>query len=267
LMELLAPGLAVWRNQPYGEVDDEFVLDLWRERYESDRQTKWTGNPKDGPVAGHEAAHGPLRCRNIPPSGGLIRGNKYDDFTLMLQEDLFACLSDYAYKYRTLHLDLGWQETHRLLYYYPGAAMGPHSDNTPTRFKDAHGADAFDPVAPSRVLCTLQFLTTDEKDFIGGELYFPFLDVEYRPSKGDTLIYPANFLHTHGVQAVLDGIRITNLSCFCQGDFTKFAWVDQGGGGGRDSDSNIPMQGGNMHIEHEDLGERLKFKWRSYANS
>ena len=39
-MELLAPGLAVWRNRPYGEVDDEFVLDLWRERYESDRQTK-----------------------------------------------------------------------------------------------------------------------------------------------------------------------------------------------------------------------------------
>ena len=215
-MELLAPGLAVWHDRPYGDVDEEFVLDLWRERYEDDRQTKWTGNPNHGPQANHEAAHGPIRCRNLPREGGLIRGNKYDDFTFMLQKDLFECLSEYADKYKTIPLDLGWQETHRLLYYYPGAAMGAHSDNTPSRYADARGLEVTDPVAPTRVVCTLQFLTTDEDDFIGGELFFPFLDVEYRPRKGDTLIYPANFLHTHGVLAVLDGFRITNLSCFCQ---------------------------------------------------
>jgi len=39
-------------------------------------------------------------------------------------------------------------------------------------------------------------------DFEGGEVYYPYLGIEYKPKKGDALWHPGNKKYTHGVKKV-----------------------------------------------------------------
>lgn len=43
-------------------------------------------------------------------------------------------------------------------------------------------------------------------DYQGGEVYFPFFDIEKRPSAGDILMYPGSWQYLHGVKKV-QGVR------------------------------------------------------------
>ena len=70
-MELIFPGIVAWRGAL--NVDPEFSLRLWKQRYEVDRGTEWTGDPDDGPMQHFERGYGPLRCRNFELPDGLGR--------------------------------------------------------------------------------------------------------------------------------------------------------------------------------------------------
>jgi hypothetical protein len=43
-------------------------------------------------------------------------------------------------------------------------------------------------------------------DYQGGEVYFPFFDIEKRPNAGDILMYPGSWQYLHGVKKV-QGVR------------------------------------------------------------
>lgn len=43
-------------------------------------------------------------------------------------------------------------------------------------------------------------------DYQGGEVYFPFFDVEKKPNTGDILMYPGSWQYLHGVRKV-EGVR------------------------------------------------------------
>ena len=43
-------------------------------------------------------------------------------------------------------------------------------------------------------------------DYQGGEVYFPFFDIEKRPNAGDILMYPGSWQYLHGVKKV-EGVR------------------------------------------------------------
>ena len=261
-MEVIFPGIGVWRGEL--NVDAEFTLQLWKRRYEHDRRTEWTGNPDDGPMQHFERGYGPLRCRNFELPDGLGKETEEDLFSWYLQEDLQKRLFEYMSVYPNSFKDIHWQEAHRLLYYYPGAKMGAHSDNTSGTMFNSYGLEFTDPVAPTRVLCSLQFLNdrTDEDeagefDYIGGELNFPYLDVTFVPRIGDTIIYPANFLFSHEVTPVLDGHRIVNLTCWCRGDFSKLNFFTQDGGEDQRKWESVP--GGNCPMEFADGKAYWKF--------
>jgi len=251
-MEMIFPGIGVWRGAL--NVDSEFSLRLWKHRYEQDRGQSWSGNPHDGPMHHFEQGYGPVRCRNFQLPDGWGRETEEDLYSWYLQEELQKQLFEYLTMYPNGFKDIHWQEAHRLLYYYPGARMGPHSDNTSGTMLNHYGLNFADPVAPTRVICSLQFLNdrTDEEeagefDYIGGELEFPYLGVTFVPRIGDTIMYPANFLFTHGVTPVLDGHRIVNLSCWSQGDFSKLNFFMQDTGEDQEKWGSVP--GGNCPIE------------------
>lgn len=51
-------------------------------------------------------------------------------------------------------------------------------------------------------------------DFEGGEIYYPKLGIEYKPSKGDLLIHPGSSKYTHGVKEVKGkAIRYVLTTC------------------------------------------------------
>jgi hypothetical protein len=51
------------------------------------------------------------------------------------------------------------------------------------------------------------YLNTQNKDFTGGELYYPKLNVTYYPAAGDLVIHPGSEEYSHEVKDVTSGIR------------------------------------------------------------
>lgn len=48
-------------------------------------------------------------------------------------------------------------------------------------------------------------LITYLNDFNGGEIFYPELDIEYKPEPGDLIIHPASMRYKHGTKTVLEG--------------------------------------------------------------
>ena len=50
-------------------------------------------------------------------------------------------------------------------------------------------------------------------DYTGGELYYPKLDIEYKPKSGDLVIHPGTEEYSHGVRDIVSGERY-NITLF-----------------------------------------------------
>ncbi len=247
-IEVLFPGVVVWHDSI--ECDDEFIQELWAERYFRERGEKWGGRQSAETLKHYEHDRLPLRVAQAVYGKDLVEGDPYDDFVAELDEVYLKCIFEYATIYPCLTHDLQWREAHRLLCYVPKTSMSAHSDNTPGVTRGPMNS-MIDPVASTRLVVCLTFLNNcvEEGDpgpyeYAGGELYLPYIDVTYSPKKGDTIMYPANFLYAHGVLPVLEGNRIANLTVFNQGDFTKLPTLPE-------DPPRRPWFGGNMFIEFQ----------------
>ena len=259
-MELLAPGIGLWRNT--FELPDGFAEQFWMERYKDERGEEWVDDRVGTRRRYENQSRGPIRVRNYPLGG--LGDSEIDKVQLMLNDVMLECLTEYMKEYPSIYDDVQWQEAWRLIYYYPGARMGVHSDNTPGRIFRVREGDMkrshLDDVAPSRVLCGIQYLTDfvagddpESEQFVGGEISWPYVNVnDFAPSKGDLLIYPANFLYSHKVNPILAGYRIANLTCFCQGVAPGHSFIEG---------MKQPMDlapGSNMYL---DLDDKNNIKW------
>ena len=56
----------------------------------------------------------------------------------------------------------------------------------------------------SRVLSTVAYLNSD---YVGGEIYFPQIDIEIKPEPGSIIFFPSNFVFTHTVKPITSGFR------------------------------------------------------------
>jgi hypothetical protein len=56
----------------------------------------------------------------------------------------------------------------------------------------------------SRVLSTVAYLNDS---YVGGEIYFPQIDVEIKPEAGSVIFFPSNFVFTHTVKPIEKGFR------------------------------------------------------------
>lgn len=83
----------------------------------------------------------------------------------------------------------------KLLKYSAGNNMPPHSD---------HGVT-------SRVISCILYLNDN---YSGGELYFPYLDVLFKPTAGSVVFFPSNFIYTHEVKKINSGTRYSYPNWF-----------------------------------------------------
>jgi len=56
----------------------------------------------------------------------------------------------------------------------------------------------------SRVLSTVAYLNDD---YIGGEIYFPYVDIKLKPIAGSIIFFPSNFVYVHEVRSIEEGTR------------------------------------------------------------
>jgi hypothetical protein len=112
-----------------------------------------------------------------------------------------------------------WKTKGHVLAYGPGSDLGLHCDN------DINYQPGFEPdyqLGIRHVLAAITYFNSsveeyDGINFTGGEINFPYANVTYKPSAGDILMFPANFISTHEVLGVKDGNRYAYLEYFGQG--------------------------------------------------
>lgn len=104
------------------------------------------------------------------------------------------------------------QKYHKLVFNFVKneyqTTLKPYSETKThlARFAVGHGMhEHFDSSKPNDI-ATLLYLNDD---YLGGEIYFPELNINIKPTSGDLLCFPDTPNFVHGVKPILSGIRYT----------------------------------------------------------
>ena len=149
------------------------------------------------------------------------------------------CLLQYIEEYPMVLPNLWWRIQGHILAYGPSSGMGLHNDN------DVNYQPGFEPdlqIATRSVVSSIMYFNSSVKsahdinknEYVGGEIEFPYLDLEYSPKAGDLLIFPSNYLATHEVKQCFHGNRYAYVGYYSQGS--------------RQIERGITIQNGNISV-------------------
>lgn len=141
------------------------------------------------------------------------------------EDSIYKCLIRYIDLYPMVLGTLWWRSRGHVIRYDVGQELGIHNDND-SNFRSTNG-ERFIPkgqVQMRQVVAVMLYVNdcVDEEDFdgtnyVGGELVFPYLGIEQKPKSGDIIIFPTNYMATHGVNPVRNGQRYCYLEFWSQG--------------------------------------------------
>jgi predicted 2-oxoglutarate/Fe(II)-dependent dioxygenase YbiX len=66
--------------------------------------------------------------------------------------------------------------------------------------------------------CTVSSIAYLNDDYEGGELWFPYLDLTYKPVAGDILLFPSTYIYAHAALKVHSGIKYAAVTMFDYND-------------------------------------------------
>jgi hypothetical protein len=137
------------------------------------------------------------------------------DFFNECEKALYLCLMRYIDIHPLILNTIWWQRRGAVLKYLPGASLGMHNDND-THYRVITGQRYFTPreVAMYQVVNAIIYFNDD---YEGGEFRFPYANVTLKPSTGDIVFFPANYVGSHAVAPVKSGHRYTYLAQFGHG--------------------------------------------------
>ena len=140
-----------------------------------------------------------------------------------IEEVKYRCLLKYMEKMPHLYKCIWWKSKGHISGYFPGGYLGPHSDISSDfkfGFEEPKFQFAMKNVVGSIVYFNDSIKNTEDHDgmnFVGGEHYFNYLNIEYQPKKGDILMFPSNYVATHEVKITTRGERYAYLGWYGQG--------------------------------------------------
>ena len=117
----------------------------------------------------------------------------YDDINGCLTQ----CLNHYESRY---NFKMEFMEAINFIRYQPGQHFSVHSD---------HGFS---------YTCTLSSVMYMNDDYEGGELWFPYLDITYKPEKGDIVLFPSTYIFAHASLKVTAGVKYSAVTMFDYND-------------------------------------------------
>lgn len=130
-------------------------------------------------------------------------------FFCKTEDEAYKCLLRYADIHPMIVGMLQWRARGHVLKYAPGALLGLHADNdTNTLIIDSQRYFSQRDIAIHQTVNAILYLNDD---YEGGLFRFPVADVTLKPSKGDIVFFPANYVGAHGVTPVTDGHRYVYL--------------------------------------------------------
>ena len=142
------------------------------------------------------------------------------------EDQIYKCLIKYAYRFPFVVGTIWWRSRGHVLRYDKGDYLGVHNDND-SNYRATLG-ERYIPkgqVQMRQVVGVMLYINdcvdSEEKldgtNYTGGELFFPYLDIKHQAKAGDIVIFPANFMATHGVHTVTAGQRYGYLEFYSQG--------------------------------------------------
>lgn len=142
------------------------------------------------------------------------------------EDQIYKCLLKYVHRFPFVVGTIWWRSRGHLLRYDEGDYLGVHNDND-SNYR-ATGGERFVPkgqVQMRQVVAVMLYVNDcvstsaelDGTNYTGGELFFPYLGITHQAKAGDIVIFPCNYIATHGVHNVKSGKRYGYLEFFSQG--------------------------------------------------
>ena len=227
----LGHGLVVFRN--VFNVDPNVLkhIDSAAKKAHEDRWEYVTGD--DGVEYGINEDGFRYRIEDVPDAPVRILSpvnettpKEITDYFVSLEDTIYKCLIRYVDMFPLVVGSLWWRARGHILRYEGKGILGWHQDND-TNYKVTDGVRYIPKgmVASRQTAGALAYFndsvdTAEELDgtnFAGGSLMFPYIKVEYKPRKGDIVIFPTNYMVSHGVTKMKGGVRYAYLTFFGQG--------------------------------------------------
>lgn len=138
-----------------------------------------------------------------------------------VESAFYDSLIRYCDLYPLIVNSIWWRMRGHCLKYLGGANLGLHNDNDTNTFViDGQRYYSGREIAMYQVVNGLAYFNDD---YEGGEMHFPYLDLTIKPKTGDIILFPANYVGTHGVAKVTGDIpRYTYLTQFGHGGEHKY---------------------------------------------
>lgn len=137
---------------------------------------------------------GETHIKHLPPQFAEMK-NIYNDTVQRLVE----CLRVYEGMY---NIRMDYMEAINYVRYQPGQHFAVHAD---------HGFS---------YNCTVSSVMYLNDEYEGGELWFPFLDITFKPSYGDIVLFPSTYIYAHASKPVISGTKYAAVTMFDYNDRT-----------------------------------------------
>ena len=144
-----------------------------------------------------------------------------------LDQVKYHCLIKYMELFPQAYKCVWWYSKGHITEYKNGSYMGPHADiQTDYRYGFPHPSGQ---LAMKNVIGTIFYIndSVDDvnelngKNFTEGIHEFTYLNIAYKPKKGDVLMFPSDYMATHKIHPTMQGNRYAYLGWYCQGTPNK----------------------------------------------
>ena len=110
-----------------------------------------------------------------------------------IKSQLSPCLQDYCSRY---NITMEFMEAINFVKYEKNQHFQVHSD---------HGFS---------YICTVSSVMYLNDNYEGGELWFPYLDIKFKPTYGDIILFPSTYIYAHASLPVTEGVKYSAVTMF-----------------------------------------------------
>jgi Rps23 Pro-64 3,4-dihydroxylase Tpa1-like proline 4-hydroxylase len=185
-VENLAYGINLYKNAISKE-ECKYIIDTLENSLHSDAGYQWSKaqvNDMSEVLENRNCLDFKYKREHLNPN--LPNFDKLHDIHKKVEDRLDFCLSHYQ---SIWHLNMEYKEAFNFVKYEPGKYFKIHGDHGPF------------------YTCTVSAVVYLNDDYEGGEIEFIRQDLKIKPSVGDIILFPSNYVYEHASCEVFSGTK------------------------------------------------------------